>query len=156
MLIKQYNIHIIITWKHFICKKQSPPPPPNIFREWQNLKLDNISLVDGVVWMKITVLLKGGYFCLYIDGLVQNCNFSSVLAMEILQFCTKPIINQSIKSSFVKGAGAHSQNAPCRRRSHALRSAPVRRGRLPSTVFYRWNVFTSVFSMANSADDKFC
>ena len=38
--------------------------------------------------------------------------------------------NQSIKSSFVKGAGAHPQNAPCRRRSHALRKAPVRRGRL--------------------------
>ena len=35
-------------------------------------------------------------------------------------------INQSIKSSFVKGAGAHSQNAARRRRSHALRSAPIR------------------------------
>ena len=46
-------------------------------------------------------------------------------------------INQSIKSSFVKGAGAHPQNAPCRRRSHALRKAPVRRGRLLSTVLHR-------------------
>ena len=46
-------------------------------------------------------------------------------------------INQSIKSSFVKGAGAHPQNAPCRRRSHALKKAPVRRGRLLSTVFHR-------------------
>ena len=39
-------------------------------------------------------------------------------------------LNQSIKSSFVKGAGAHPQNAPCRRRSHALRSPPVWWGRL--------------------------
>ena len=46
-------------------------------------------------------------------------------------------LNQSIKSSFVKGAGAHPQNAPCRRRSHALRKAPVRRGRLLSTVLHR-------------------
>ena len=49
-------------------------------------------------------------------------------------------INQSIKSSFVKGAGAHPQNAPCRRRSHALRKAPVRRGRLLSTVLHRWSL----------------
>ena len=48
-------------------------------------------------------------------------------------------INQSIKSSFVKGAGAHPQNAPCRRHSHALRKAPVRRGRLLSTVLHRWS-----------------
>ena len=47
------------------------------------------------------------------------------------------IINQSIKSSFVKGAGTHPQNVPCRRRSHALRKAPVRRGRLLSTVLHR-------------------
>ena len=46
-------------------------------------------------------------------------------------------INQSIKSSFVKGAGAHPQKAPCRRCSHDLRSAPVRRGRLLSTVLHR-------------------
>ena len=29
----------------------------------------------------------------HIDGLVQNCNISSVLAMEILQSCTKPSIS---------------------------------------------------------------
>ena len=46
-------------------------------------------------------------------------------------------INQSIKSSFVKGAGARPQNAPCWRCSHALRGAPVRRGRLLSTVLHR-------------------
>ena len=28
-----------------------------------------------------------------IDGLVQVCSISSVLAMEILQFCTKPLIS---------------------------------------------------------------
>ena len=27
-----------------------------------------------------------------IDGLVQDCSISSVLAMEILQSCTKPLI----------------------------------------------------------------
>ena len=27
---------------------------------------------------------------IYIDGLVQNCNDSSVLAMELQQSCTKP------------------------------------------------------------------
>ena len=52
----------------------------------------------------------------------------------------------SIKSSFVKGAGAHPQNAPCRRRSHALRSAPVKRGRLLSTVLHRWYPRLSMLS----------
>ena len=56
------------------------------------------------------------------------------------------LINQSIKSSFVKGAGAHPQNAPCRRLSHALRKAPVRRGRLLSTVFHRWSPRQSILS----------
>ena len=28
----------------------------------------------------------------YIDGLVQDCSNSSALAMELLQFCTKPSI----------------------------------------------------------------
>ena len=46
------------------------------------------------------------------------------------------MINQSVKSSFVKGAGAHPQNAPCRRRSHVLRSVPVRRDRLLSVTQY--------------------
>ena len=54
--------------------------------------------------------------------------------------------HQSIKSMFVKGAGAHPQNAPCRRRSHALRSAPVRRGRLLSTVLHRWSPWHSILS----------
>ena len=58
----------------------------------------------------------------------------------------KSLINQSIKSSFVKGAGAHPQNAPCRRRSHALKKAPVRRGRLLSTVFHRWSPRQSILS----------
>ena len=46
-------------------------------------------------------------------------------------------LHQSIKSSFVKGV--HPQNAPCRRRSHALKSAPIRRGKLLSTVLHRWS-----------------
>ena len=28
----------------------------------------------------------------YIDGLVQDCNNSSALALELLQSCTKPLI----------------------------------------------------------------
>ena len=28
----------------------------------------------------------------YIDGLVQDCSVSSSLAMEIMQYCTKPLI----------------------------------------------------------------
>ena len=55
-------------------------------------------------------------------------------------------INQSIKSSFVKGAGAHPQNAPCQGRSHAQRKAPVRRGRLLSTVLHRWSPRQSILS----------
>ena len=55
-------------------------------------------------------------------------------------------INQSIKSIFVKGAGAHPQNAPCRRRSNALRSAPVRQGRLLLTVLNRWSPQHSIVS----------
>ena len=31
----------------------------------------------------------------YLDGLVQDCSISSVLAMEILQSCTKPPILQN-------------------------------------------------------------
>ena len=33
-----------------------------------------------------------GYFTLHIDGLLQNCIISSVLAMEILQSSTKPLM----------------------------------------------------------------
>ena len=36
-----------------------------------------------VVWRKI-------YRKIYIDGLVQDCSNPSVLAMELLQFWTKP------------------------------------------------------------------
>ena len=32
------------------------------------------------------------YVVLYIDGLVQDCSDSSTFAMELLQFCTKPLI----------------------------------------------------------------
>ena len=32
----------------------------------------------------------------YIDGLVQDCNISSALTMEILQSCTKPSILTSV------------------------------------------------------------
>ena len=29
----------------------------------------------------------------HIDGVVQDCNISSALVMEILQFCSKPLIS---------------------------------------------------------------
>ena len=32
---------------------------------------------------------RGFFFYMYIDGLVQDCSISSVLAMKILQSCTK-------------------------------------------------------------------
>ena len=151
MLIKQYNIHIIITWKKI------SPTPQNIFREWQNWKLDNISLVDGVVWVKITVLLKGGYFCLYIDGLVQNCSISSALTMEILLFCTNPSpINQSNPVLLKERV-----RIPRTRRA---RGAVMLWGALPldgagsCRLFFTDEMFSqvSVYSMASFADNKFC
>ena len=33
------------------------------------------------------------YFTYYTDGLVQDCSNSSVLAMELLQSCTQPLIS---------------------------------------------------------------
>ena len=36
--------------------------------------------------------LMSQYTDVYIDGLVQDCSISSALALEILQFCTKPSI----------------------------------------------------------------
>ena len=58
----------------------------------------------------------------------------------------KLIIIQSIKSSFAKEAGVHPQNVSCLRRSHALRSTPVRRGRLLPTVLHRWTPRHSILS----------
>ena len=37
------------------------------------------------IWKK-----KGFWWSLHVDGLVQDCSNSSVLAMELLQSCTKP------------------------------------------------------------------
>ena len=34
-----------------------------------------------------------------IDGLVQDCSNSSALAMELLQSCTKPLINAMVMFS---------------------------------------------------------
>ena len=39
-------------------------------------------------WLFVLFLECG----LHIDGLVQDCNNSSALAMELVQFCTKPSI----------------------------------------------------------------
>ena len=45
---------------------------------------------------------------IYIDGLVQDCNISSVLAMEILQSCTKPSIYELLGFKMFK----HEQPEP--------------------------------------------
>ena len=42
---------------------------------------------------------------MYVDGLVQDCSNSSVLAMELLQYCTKPLIswyNNLNSSKYIK------------------------------------------------------
>ena len=36
----------------------------------------------------------------HIDGLVQDCSKSSVLAMDLLQSCTKPLISNQILQLF--------------------------------------------------------
>ena len=36
----------------------------------------------------------------YIHGLVQDCNNSSALAMELLQSCTKPLIYRSTSTTW--------------------------------------------------------
>ena len=43
---------------------------------------------DGSEWTQLLIIYK----ILYIGGLVQDCNNSSALAMELLQSCTKPSI----------------------------------------------------------------
>ena len=129
-----------------------------------------------VIWIEIQILLfkkmhlkmssaKWGPFWLGLN--VLNDCWSVMLALQrrIFYWCVLRLsfeyiprvfnfvlftlhkkINQSIKSSFVKGAGAHPKNAPCRRRSHALRSAPVKRGRLLSAVLHRWSPRHSIMS----------
>ena len=37
----------------------------------------------------------------HIDDLVQDCSISSVSVMEVLQFCTKPLISTLCISSFI-------------------------------------------------------
>ena len=44
-------------------------------------------------WLQVNLELISSFILLpnkYISGLVHDCSFSSVLAMEILQSCTKP------------------------------------------------------------------
>ena len=78
--------------------------------------------------LKISMLYKNHIFqCM---GKIFCVKFQRVPLKFHIKYLTHTLINQSIKSNFVKGAGAHPQNAPCRRRSHALRKATVRRGRL--------------------------
>ena len=49
----------------------------------------------------------------YIDGLVQDCSNSSVLAMELLQSCTKP-------SMCINGLGHHVYSSAISALSHYL------------------------------------
>ena len=41
-----------------------------------------------IMMMKIAFLPS-----IYIDGLVQDCSNSSVLSVELLQFCTEPLLS---------------------------------------------------------------
>ena len=107
---------------------------------WDNYLFgNNVTSHDFILMSHITVSS-----CHFLNGLrfiqhpgVHGATCAVDNLMEIFHYCINQSINQSIKSSFVKGAGANPQNAPCRRRSHALKKAPVRRGRLLSTVFHR-------------------
>ena len=66
--------------------KPSVKKPRSSWRAWpkwtrrQSLRLRRPSTIRGM-----------SAAC-YIDGLVQDCSNSSVLALELLQFCTKPSI----------------------------------------------------------------
>ena len=42
------------------------------------------------------------YFKTYTDGLVQNWSISSVLAMEIIQSCTKPVLRKAITTIYIE------------------------------------------------------
>ena len=44
------------------------------------------------IYIWFTIEIEMWLYLSYIDGLVQNCSNSSALAMELLQFCTKPSI----------------------------------------------------------------
>ena len=58
----------------------------------QFFKLHNqILLVKAALW-KVWTATFYNFHMEHIDGLVQNCSNSSVLAMELLQSCTKPSI----------------------------------------------------------------
>ena len=67
--------------------------PPNCLGGDVSMWLDFLSIVPAD-----TLVLSGtrpwaDTICnVYIDGLVQDCTISHVLAMEILQSCTKPSI----------------------------------------------------------------
>ena len=136
------------------------------FRYWKsyymicrpkNMKLDPADEIRISVAVKFNRLKSQNFLVLWLTVIwlpyqlcMLICMISESLSNQNTLFILMPFnlqsINQSIKSSFVKGAGAHPQNAPCRRRSHALKKAPVRRGRLLSTVFHRWSPRQSILS----------
>ena len=48
-----------------------------------------------------SALEQGGIWWLQIDGLVQNCSISSANALEILQFCTKPLRYSVVEQGYL-------------------------------------------------------
>ena len=70
---------------------------------WKTAAMSRLQCVEYTLPVGLVMLYHGSpHICLngyimyrsYIDGLVQDCSISSVLAMEILQSCTKPKICQ--------------------------------------------------------------
>ena len=82
----------------------------------------------------------------FLSDRIFQIHLSTILSDKIFHQEEGVPINQSIKSSFVKGAGAHPQNAPRRRPSMLWGRLPLRRGRLLSTILHRWSPRQSILS----------
>ena len=55
-----------------------------------------------IVHLKYRDILDGiEMWAVYMDGLVQDCSNSNALAMELLQFCTKPSIYSMTFASMI-------------------------------------------------------
>ena len=66
----------------------------------QTLKIDSPQLTcDNEVW-GVLCEIQVSFIYLHFDGLVQDCNNSNALAMELLQSCTKPSFVFNVLSLF--------------------------------------------------------
>ena len=99
MLTNTFDLNPHITKKFDICKirkftyvKKVPLLLP------KGIHTENAALANLGLCIAITHAIH--FYHNYLYGLVQDCNISNVLAMEILQFCTKPyncsVIQQKI------------------------------------------------------------